>query len=66
MSTPARRLLATDGLLKYAPAGRVADICRGQYEDCTQRLIDLVRYPSGGLPDDVTLILASLNRSSGL
>ena len=60
-------LLATDGLLKYAPVGRIAEICRGfKYEDCTQRLIDLVRYPSGGLPDDVTLILASLTRSSGL
>ena len=54
-------LLATDGLLKYASAERIIETCRQHpTESAAQRLIELVRYPSGALPDDVTLILTML------
>ncbi|HEX3800517.1 MAG TPA: protein phosphatase 2C domain-containing protein [Verrucomicrobiae bacterium] len=54
-------LLATDGLLKYSSAERIATVCReGDNETCAVRLIELVRYASGALPDDVTVILATL------
>jgi serine/threonine protein phosphatase PrpC len=58
---PGWLLLATDGLLKYTSAERIVGICREQVvEFASKQLIDLVRYPSGGLPDDVTLILTKL------
>ena len=51
-------LLATDGLLKYTSAERIIKTCREHpVEEAALRLIELVRYPSGGLPDDVTVIL---------
>lgn len=60
--TPAERLLlATDGLLKYTAAERIVEVCRSQEpESAARQLIELVRYPSGALPDDVTAILAPL------
>jgi serine/threonine protein phosphatase PrpC len=58
---PGWLLLATDGLLKYTSAGRIVGVCREQpVELAAKLLIDLVRYPSGGLPDDVTVILTKL------
>jgi len=55
-------LLATDGLLKYAAAERIAETCReNPAQLAAERLIELVRYPSGALPDDVTLILTKLD-----
>jgi len=54
-------LLATDGLLKYASAERISETCRQHPTvSAAQRFIELVRYPSGALPDDVTLILTML------
>jgi serine/threonine protein phosphatase PrpC len=54
-------LLATDGLLKYAPAERIISTCRKSVaETAVKNLIQLVRYPSGALPDDVTVILTKL------
>jgi serine/threonine protein phosphatase PrpC len=54
-------LLATDGLLKYTSAEQIIGICRAQpVEVAAKQLIELVRYPSGGLPDDVTLIITKL------
>ena len=54
-------LLATDGLLKYTSAERIVAICREQpVEIAARQMIELVRYPSGRLPDDVTLILTKL------
>ena len=54
-------LLATDGLLKYTSAERINATCRGHAaEVAAQRLIDLVRYPSGALPDDVTAIVSEI------
>ncbi len=53
-------LLATDGLLKYAGSERIVAICRNEVgSQVPRRLIELVRYPSGALPDDVTVIFAS-------
>lgn len=54
-------LLATDGLLKYTSPERIEGVCRKQpLDSAAQRLVELVRYPSGALPDDVTIIMASL------
>jgi len=56
-------LLATDGLLKYAPAARIATISQiHPPEDAAKKLIELVRYRSGALPDDTTVILTRLGR----
>lgn len=56
-----RLLLATDGLLKYASQERIAETCRtGSPLHIARQLIGLVRYPSGALPDDVTVIVAAL------
>jgi serine/threonine protein phosphatase PrpC len=58
---PGNLLLATDGLLKYTSAERIIGTCREQpTEIAARQLIELVRYPSGGLPDDVTLIITKL------
>lgn len=58
---PGWLLLATDGLFKYTSAERIVGVCREQTVEFTSKqLIDLVRYPSGGLPDDVTVILTKL------
>lgn len=54
-------LLATDGLLKYTSSERIVETCRGSSaENSAPALIQLVRYQSGSLPDDVTLILIPL------
>jgi serine/threonine protein phosphatase PrpC len=53
-----RLLLATDGLLKYTSAEQIIAACREHPAGlAAQRLIELVRYPSGALPDDVTIIV---------
>jgi serine/threonine protein phosphatase PrpC len=58
---PGTLLLATDGLLKYTSAERIIGVCRERSADgAGQRLIELVQYPSGALPDDVTLILTEI------
>ncbi len=54
-------LLATDGLLKYTSSDRIATTCRNHDQaEAARGLIESVRYPSGALPDDVTVILAQL------
>ncbi len=51
-------LIASDGLLKYtsreqiAKAARITDI-----ELAAEKLLELVRYPSGAWPDDISVIL---------
>jgi serine/threonine protein phosphatase PrpC len=54
-------LLATDGLLKYTSPERIMTTCRESAppHEIARRLIELVRYQSGALPDDVTAISAS-------
>jgi serine/threonine protein phosphatase PrpC len=54
-------LLATDGLLKYSSPERITAICRqGSTDEAAKQLIELVRYASGSLPDDVTVIFGKL------
>lgn len=47
-------ILASDGLLKYTSREAIAKTSRVFSPD---RLIALVRYPSGALPDDVAVVL---------
>jgi serine/threonine protein phosphatase PrpC len=57
-------LLATDGLSKYADAGRLCAIARDVSLDQGPReLIEAVRLPSGILQDDVAVILARFGGS---
>lgn len=52
-------LLASDGLLKYASAERIAACAGGaDLEAVARELVDLVRLRSGALPDDVAVLLA--------
>jgi hypothetical protein len=54
-------LLSTDGLLKYASSDRIASTClSADHAEVGRKLIELVRYPSGALPDDVTVVVAQL------
>lgn len=50
-------ILATDGLLKYTSRSRIGEVCRSnEVENIPDRLIALVRYDSGAIPDDTTVI----------
>jgi serine/threonine protein phosphatase PrpC len=52
-------LIATDGLFKYTGEDKIAsEALIVDLEQAAQKLIELVRYPSGALPDDVSVILA--------
>jgi serine/threonine protein phosphatase PrpC len=54
-------LLATDGLLKYTSSDRIIAAFRAQDpSEIARKLIELVRYSSGALPDDTTVIVAKL------
>ena len=52
-------LFATDGLFKYAAPKAICDVVRTTPLDETPaKLIELVRYASGQLPDDIAVIVA--------
>lgn len=52
-------LLATDGLLKYTSPEQIVEVCSDKVgSHVPDRLIGLVRYPSGALPDDITVVFA--------
>lgn len=52
-------LIASDGLLKYTSQEKIAaKIAASSFDDAPGKLIDLVRYQSGALPDDVSVLLA--------
>lgn len=52
-------LLSTDGLVKYTSAERIVGVMRTTpFDDLPRALIELVRPPSGRLPDDVAVIVA--------
>ena len=54
-------LLASDGLVKFTSAERILQTCRQNLtEDAAPQLVELVRYRSGALPDDVTVILTNV------
>ena len=51
-------LVASDGLLKYSSPERIASVAlTGEVEVSAQNLVQLVRYASGALPDDVSVLL---------
>jgi len=52
-------LIATDGLLKYTSQEKItAAIDAADLDAAARKLVDLVRYQSGALPDDVSVLLA--------
>ena len=52
-------LVASDGLLKYASIERIAAVAITlDLDQASRDLIELVRYPSGALPDDTSVVLA--------
>jgi serine/threonine protein phosphatase PrpC len=54
-----RLLLATDGLLAYVPwPVLVSTATRGSVQAATEALVAAARLPSGGLQDDIALVLA--------
>jgi PPM family protein phosphatase len=51
-------LLASDGLLKYTSDEAICQVARGaDLQSAASGLVDLVRLRSGGLPDDVAVLL---------
>jgi serine/threonine protein phosphatase PrpC len=51
-------LVASDGLLKYASRDALREIASAtDLDDPAKALIECVRYASGALPDDVTVII---------
>ncbi len=52
-----RLLLATDGLIKHAPLAKIREIMQNNPTNTANALVECVRYPSGNLPDDVTVIV---------
>lgn len=59
--SPGTLLLATDGLLKYSGAESIIATCKQRpIISAAKQLIESVRYASGALPDDVTLIITQL------
>jgi PPM family protein phosphatase len=54
-------LVASDGLLKYTSAELIAAVAvADDVEKSARNLVELVRYPSGALPDDISVLLARL------
>jgi serine/threonine protein phosphatase PrpC len=52
-------LIASDGLLKYTSQEKIAaTILAADFKNAAAKLIELVRYQSGALPDDVSVLLA--------
>lgn len=53
-----RLLLASDGLLKYAGQAKIQKTALSlPVEEAALALIEAVRFPSGNLPDDISVIL---------
>ena len=51
-------LIASDGLLKYTSHEKIAaTIATSSFDETAKKLIDLVRYQSSALPDDVSILL---------
>lgn len=52
-------LVASDGLFKYTSIDMIEEVIRSaDLDEALQKLIGLVRYPSGNLPDDLSIVLA--------
>ncbi len=51
-------LVASDGLLRYAKRSDIARVANGpDLAVAARALVDLVRLPTGGLQDDVSIVL---------
>ncbi len=50
-------VLGSDGLWKYVRWERVPEALRHPPKEAARRLLESVRYPSGALPDDVSVIV---------
>jgi serine/threonine protein phosphatase PrpC len=57
-------LLASDGLVKYAPPRRICELAPLPDLDAAAALLDLVRLRSGALQDDVAIVLCRRGRAS--
>jgi PPM family protein phosphatase len=54
-------LIASDGLFKYAPPERIREVAaQPDLDSAATQLVNLVRFQSGRLSDDVSLILCQL------
>jgi hypothetical protein len=54
-------LVASDGLLKYAPQAELAKrALDGRVEDAVAALVDAVRLRTGALHDDVAVVLCDV------
>jgi serine/threonine protein phosphatase PrpC len=59
-------VVASDGLLRYANAADIARVAQdASLERAAAALIELVRLPSGGLQDDVAIVLCRVAGSRG-
>jgi serine/threonine protein phosphatase PrpC len=55
-----RLLVASDGIFKYATAERICALAmRGSVAQAANALADCVRLPSGGLHDDLAVVVVS-------
>lgn len=51
-------LVASDGLLRFAPPEAIARVARGpDLAAAARELVELVRLPSGEVPDDIAIVL---------
>jgi PPM family protein phosphatase len=51
-------LMASDGLFKYTSPESICEVAlEAEIEETAKRLVDLVRLRSGGLPDDISVVL---------
>ena len=58
LNTGSTLVVATDGLFKYADADKICAAARLEHlDEATRNLVELVRFPSGGLPDDIAVVL---------
>ena len=54
-----RVLIGSDGLFKYVPHGRIHDLASTlPFDDVPRALVDAARLRSGGLQDDIAVIVA--------
>jgi serine/threonine protein phosphatase PrpC len=57
--SPATLLVASDGLLKYTSPERICQVVRDEaFQSAPRKLVELVQYRPGMLPDDVAIVLA--------
>ncbi len=58
-------VLGSDGLWKYVRWERLAEALRHPPREAAHHLVESVRYPSGALPDDVSVIVCRVGPGEG-